>query len=85
MKPKHINISDDGWVALPEQSKWELIEMAANSLRRNCDQTQLLDNGLPFAKRLEWQAYRDELNIDNLKDMYLNADDVVFLTPPEDE
>lgn len=83
MKPKHINISDDGWVALPEQSKWELIEMAANSLCRNCDQTQLPDSGLSFTKQMEWRNYRDDLK--SIRDDFDNPDDVIFPVPPEEQ
>lgn len=62
--------------------KWEYIEQYCKKLLLDSSQTQLPDSELSISKRLEWQAYRD--NIRSIQDNFSNPDDVIFPTEPEE-
>lgn len=67
----------------PDENKWRIIEQYIDSLLLQSGGTQLPDSGLSFLKRLEWQAYRD--NLRSIQDDFANPDDVIFPTPPAEE
>lgn len=45
--------------------------------------TQLVDSGLTIQKRLDWQAYRDDLR--SIRIDFINPDDVIFPEEPAEE
>lgn len=65
-----------------QDKKAYLLEMVQKALSQS-DWTQLPDSGLSMSKRLEWQAYRDDLR--SIQDDFTNPDDVIFPTPPAEE
>lgn len=67
---------------LSNERKWGIITAKANSLLEASNSTQLLDNGLPMSKRLEWQTYRD--NLRSIQDDFATPDGVIFPIEPEE-
>jgi|GEM_PF-2571492 len=69
--------------AIPETNKWNLLTQYAKELIERCNWTQLPDSRLSISKRLEWQAYRD--NLRSIRDDFSLPDDVIFPTEPTEE
>ena len=62
---------------------WNAKINTANELLSKSTWTQLPDSELSMSKRLEWQAYRD--NLRSIQDDFINPDDVIFPTEPAEE
>lgn len=79
-----IYIPDErSWSDISKSEKWYWIGAHVKRELSRCDWTQLPNSGLSISKRLEWQAYRD--NLRSIQDDYPNPDDVVFPTEPTEE
>jgi hypothetical protein len=73
------------WGEYPDtlvENKWRLITQYRNELLSRCDWTQLPDAVLTLDEKILWQDYRQLLR--DIPQDYLNPDDVVFPTSPNE-
>ena len=75
-----FEFEDPGWSA---EMKWKVIAAHQKNKLNASAWTQLPDSGLSMAKRMEWQAYRDDLR--SVQDDFASPDDVIFPTEPAEE